>query len=153
MAKKLLAIFLVFATLISCMCLPASAATCSWGTRTQTITVHTKGCWWYPGSESITISQSKGCFSYTNWQGQNATKKAYGGWNISYYATDGSHSGTKYLSGSSVKINLKPDKTYTITISYDFNNDTFEAVSHKNFRWQTYPSWQVSSTWKVSSYY
>lgn len=159
MAKKVLAMFLVIITIFSCMVLPASAATNSSGTSTQTITVVTKSNWLYPGSESITLSQSKGTFTYskTNWLGQETgktgSKSEYGTWKISVAATDGSHSFSKTWSDGSIKLNLKPNKTYEITISYDSYQDIFRGIDYRNFRWTKYPNWRVSSTWKVSNYY
>ena len=159
MTKKIVAMFLVVITIFSCMVLPASAATSGNRSTSYTLTVVTKGCWWYPGGESITLSQSKGTFSYakTNWLGQEtgktATKTAYGTWRISVRATDGSHSFSKTLSGGSINLNLKPDKTYKITIRYDDGMDTCKAMDYLNFRWTKHPSWRVSGTWKISSYY
>lgn len=158
MAKKTVCMLLAIITLFSCMVLPASAATSSSGTSARTITVVTKGNWAYPGSESITISQSKGTFTYskTNWLGKvtgTGTKSVYGKWKVSGTATDGSHSFSKTLSDGSLKLNLKPNKTYRITVTYQDINDATRALNYKNFRWSTYPSWRVSSTWKVSSYY
>ena len=159
MKKKILSLFLVVITLFSCMVLPANAATSGNQSTSYTLTVMTKATWWYPGGESITISQSKGTFEYskTNWLGQatgkTATKNAYGTWRITVRATDGSHSFSKTLSGGSVKLNLKANKTYTITIRYDSTMDTFYALDYRNFHWIKHPSWRVSSTWKVSNYY
>lgn len=159
MAKKIIAMLLLIVTVFSCTVLPASAATSGNCNATYTLTVVTKGSWWYPGGESITLSQSKGTFSYakTNWLGQETGKTgtgtAYGTWRISVRATDGSHSFSRNLTGSSVKLNLKPNKTYKVTISYDGSADTFKALSYRRFRWTRHPSWRVSSTWKVSSYY
>lgn len=159
MAKKLFALALVAITLFSCMIMPASAATTSSGTSTRTITVSTKASWWYPGGESITLSQSKGTFTYskTNWLGQatgkTGSKSEYATWRISVSATDGSHSYSKTWKSGSIKLNLKPNKTYRITISYDGYQDTFRALEYRNFRWTRYPSWRVKSTWKVSNYY
>ena len=159
MAKKFIAMFLVIITVLSYMVLPASAATCSSGTSTRTITVKTKANWLYPGSESITLSQSKGTFTYSKTDlfgrdnGKTGTKSEYGTWKISVYATDGSHSYTRTWRDGSIKLNLKPNKTYRITISYDSYQDGFRRIEYLNFRWTKYPSWRVSSTWKVSSYY
>jgi hypothetical protein len=159
MAKKIFALFLVVISLLSCMILPASAATYSSGTSTRTITVTTKANWAVPGSESITLSQSKGKFTYskTDWlgrtTGKTGSKSEYGTWKISVSATDGSHSFSKTWKDGSIKLDLKPNKTYRITISYDGIQDTFRALDYRNFRWSSYPSWRVKSTWKVSSYY
>lgn len=156
--KKSIAFLLVIVILICTMAVPASAATYSSGTSTRTITVVTKANWLYPGSESITISQSKGTFNYskTNWLGQvtgSASKTDYGTWKISVVATDGTHSFNKTLSGGSISLNLKPNKTYRITVSYDSTQDIFRGLEYRNFKWRTYPSWKVSSTWKCSACY
>lgn len=159
MAKKFFAMFLVIITILSCMVLPAGAATSNSGTSTRTITVITKANWSYPGSESITLSQSKGTFVYakTNWYGRETgktgTKSEYATWKISVAATDGSHSYSKTWKNSSITLSLKPNKTYTITISYDSTQDIFRGIDYRNFRWTRYPSWRVKSTWKVSSYW
>ena len=152
-AKKFFAIFLVLVTLFSCMVLPASAATSSSGTSTRTITVVTRASWWYPGSESISLSQSKGTFTYTKWNGKTASKSEYGTWNITVSATDGSHYYKKTWNDGSIKLNLKPNKTYRISITYNGYVDTIRSIDYLNFRWTKYPSWRVSSTWKLSSYY
>ena len=157
--KKTISILLAIAICVSCiamMTLSASAATCSSGTSTQTITVTTKSAYYYPGSSSITLSQTKGVVTYdkTRWGRVvgTGTAKYYGTWNISVYATDGSDSFSKTLSGSSVKISLKPNKTYKITVTYNWYVDTIIMIDHVNSRWTKYPSWRVSSTWKVSDY-
>lgn len=153
MAKKIIALFLLVITLFSCLVLPASAATTSSGTSTRTITVVTKGNWSYPGSESITLKQTKGTFTYTKWNEKTATKSIYGTWKITVAATDGTHTYSKTWNNGSIKLTLKANKTYKITIAYNSYVDTINQVSYSNFCWKTRPSWKVSSTWKVSSYY
>ena len=134
----------------------ASAATSSSGTRTQTITVITKANWWLPGSESITLQQTQGVCkkTTTNWlTGKKSTKtsKEYGTWHIIAKATDGSHTVKKTLSGKSVKINLKPNKTYAISVDWSEMIAMGIEVSKGNFT--LLPTWRVSSTWKVDRYY
>ncbi len=141
----------IFATI-----LPAAAATTSSGTSTRTITVNTKANWWKPGSESITISQAKGVCtkkSYNIFTGKWSAKSSnqYGEWDIRVEATDGSHSYTETLTGSSIKLKLKANKTYKITITWDSQAATLKEVSKGNYT--TYPTWRVSKTNKVSSYY
>jgi hypothetical protein len=68
-------------------------------------------------------------------------------------STDGTDTVKKTLTGSSVKINLKPNKTYNITVSYDGTKDTLTLLKYRNSKWTTYPSWQLKSTRKVSSYW
>ena len=157
--KRMFALVMVGVAILGCMTLQASAATSSSGTKTQTITVVTKANWSYPGSESITLAQSKGTFSYAEtgkWgreTGKTKTKKDYGSWDIKVSATDGSHSFNKRLNGSSIKLNLKPNKTYKITVSENWISSTFFGMKYRNARWTSYPRWNVKSTWKVSSCY
>lgn len=135
---------------------PVMAATSSYGTQTRTITVTTKANWFIPGSESITLSQTKGtCVedTYNIFTGKwsSKTSKVYGDWDIVATATDGSHTVRKNLSGSSVKINLKPNKTYKITVSWDYASNTITQLDKGSFK--SYPTWRVKSTYKVSSCY
>lgn len=157
--KKSVSILMVVLTLMSVFAVfavPASASTTSSGTQTRTITVTTKGNWFIPGSESITLKQTKGTCekTTTNWfTGKKSTKvsQEYGTWNIVAQATDGSHSVRKTLSGGSVKIPLKPDKTYKITVTWNSMIGMGIEVAKGDF--VRLPSWKVSSTYKVSSYY
>lgn len=146
---SLMSIFAIFAV-------PASAATTSSGTQTRTIIVTTKGNWFIPGSESVTLKQTKGTCekTTTNWfTGKKSTKvsQEYGTWNILAKAIDGSHTVKRTLSGSSVKIPLKPDKTYQITVTW--NSLIGMGIEAAKGDFTRLPSWKVSSTWKVSSYY
>ena len=152
---SVIAFALIFCTLFS-MSIPAFAATCSSGTQTRTITVTTKANYWIPGSESITIGQSKGtCVkeTYNFFTGRTTRKSStqYGEWDITVRATDGSHTFSKTLTGSSIKLNLKPNKTYKITLTWDSQAVMIKTVGKGNFT--SYPTWRVKSTWKVSNYY
>ena len=152
---SVIALALIICTLIA-TCLPSSAATSSRGIKTQTITVKTKANYWVPGSESITIGQSKGtCVkSYYNFFSGKTTKKSssqYGEWDITVKATDGSHTFYKTLRGSSIKLNLKPNKTYNITITWDSQAEMFKSLDKGNY--SSYPTWRVTKTWKVINYY
>ena len=158
MLKSITCLLLITLTLVSCFVLPSSAATCSSGKYTRTITVKTYSSYWYPGSSSITLKQTKGTIAYSkiNIWGQHVgtrTTKEYGCWDVSVRATDGSHSYTKQFNGSSVKLTLKPNKTYKITVSYDSWQENFIMMKRVNSRWTAYPTWRVSSSWKVSNYY
>ena len=144
----ILALTMVLSMLIA-MVIPTSAATRSNGTSTQTITVTTKSNWLYPGSESITLSQTKGTLTQKNIY-TNKAFQSYGVWNISCRSTDGTHSFTEVLDGSSIKLNLKRDKTYKITVSWNEISTNFLSAGKGSFI--TYPSWRVKSTHKVSSY-
>ena len=152
---SVIAFALIFYTLFA-MSIPASAATCSSGTQSRTITVTTKANYWLPGSESITIGQSKGtCVkeTYNIFSGKTTRKSSsqYGEWDITVRATDGSHTFSKSLRGSSIKLNLKPNKTYKITITWDSQAAIFKTLDKGNYT--SYPTWRVKSTWKVSNYY
>ena len=152
---SVIAFALIFCTLFA-MSIPVSAATSSSGTQSRTITVTTKANWWVSGSESITIGQSKGtCVkeNYNIFTGKTTRKSSsqYGEWDITVRATDGSHTYSKSLTGSSIKLNLKPNKTYKITITWDSQAAIFKTLNKGNYT--SYPAWRVKSTWKVSNYY
>lgn len=152
---SVIAFALIFCTLFA-MSIPASAATRSSGTQSRTITVTTKANYWLPGSESITIGQSKGtCVkeTYNVFSGKTKRKSSneYGEWDITVRATDGSHTFTKSLRGSSIKLNLKPNKTYKITVTWDSQAAIIKTLDKGNYT--SYPTWRVKSTWKVSNYY
>ena len=138
---------MLFCTFFSLSTVSASAATTSSGTQTRTITVQTKANYWIPGAESITIGQTKGVLQKRN----GKTCNEYGMWNISVRATDGSDSYKKNLTDGSIKLKLKPNKTYVITISWDSGSETIKNVGGKHYT--KYPTWKVKSTWKVSNYY
>jgi len=134
----------------------ASAATYSSGTSTRTITVVTKANWSKPGSESITLSQTKGIrtkktYNIFTRKTSTKTKKYYGTWKIVAKSTDGKHTVKNTMSGSSCKVKLKPNKTYKITVTWDGTADTIDSVSRGTFT--TYPTWKVKSSYKVSRYY
>lgn len=160
MAKRILSMFLAVLMASALFVFPASAATESNGKNTCTILVTTKSNYWYPGSSSITLKQTKGEVSYSkmalkNWKYQEVgtgTAKYYGTWNITYKSLDGSDSGSKTLSGSSVTISLKPNKTYKITVSYNSTVDMTLLLKKPNSKWTTLPSWKVSGSWKLASY-
>jgi len=159
-AKKLfttiLACIMLLCTML-CTPLTASAATSSYGTtHTRTITVETKANWWLPGSESITLKQTRGtCQRYkTNWltgKRKPKTTKVYGTWKVYGRSTDGSHVFSKNLCDGSLKINLKPNKTYKIEVSWNTMIEGGLAVAYGDFI--EYPTWKVSKIYKVARYY
>ena len=143
---KMVAMALLLISLLSLTIVPVSAATSSDGTSTQTIAVTTESNWWSPGRESITLSQEKGV--RTNWRGKE--KERYGKWKVKYVNVDDANDkGSVTLSGSSVKVKLGRDKTYTITVEWDTMADLADASYYGPFT--TNPTWSVSSTCKVSS--
>lgn len=157
--KRVTSLALAFILLLSAFFTtgtPASAATSSSGTSTRVITVSTKANYWIPGSSSITLSQTKGTCqkkTYNIFTGKTNVKnsKVYGEWDIVAKATDGSHTVKKSLTGSSVKISLKPNKTYKVTVTWDHGANTITQISKGNFI--SYPTWKVKSVYKVSNYY
>ncbi len=155
MFTGIIAIMMVAITLFVTT-VPAFAATSSSGKSTRTIIVQTKANWWIPGGESITLSQTKGVcternFSLSKRQYVTKTSKQYGEWDIVARATDGSHTTTATLKGGSVKVKLKPNKTYKITVTWDSTGNMFTELDHGTFT--TLPTWRVKSTYKVSNYY
>ncbi len=154
--RKVIAIVLTLVSLFAVFSIYASAATCSSGKSSRTITVATKANWLIPGSESITLSQTKGTrtsktYNVISGKTKTNTKDCYGTWDIVAKATDGSHTVKGKLSGSSVKINLKPNKTYKITVTWNSSADTIDSVAKGSFT--KLPTWKVKSTYKVSSCY
>lgn len=154
-ASSVIVFTLILSTIFS-LFIPASAATYGSGTRTGTITVTTKANYWVPGSESITLSQTKGTcrlekYNFFTGKTKVKTSKAYGEWDIVARSTDGGHTVKATLRNGSVKLKLKPNKTYKISVSWDHTAATLTSLSKGNYT--SYPSWRVSGTWKVSSYY
>lgn len=150
----LMSLVLVFSVAFS-TATSASAATASSGMKTQVIYVETKANWWIPGSESITLTQTKGTrttTTYSFFTGKSSTKNTscYGTWDVVAVATDGSHTVKGTLSGSSLKIKLKPNKAYQITVSWNSDKDMIASLSKGSF--SKLPTWKVSSTYKVSYY-
>ena len=58
---------------------------------------------------------------------------------------------SKTLTGSSVKLNLRPNKTYRIPATRDRNAAVRKGLSKGTYT--TVPTWRVKSTWKVISCY
>lgn len=152
--KKIIALFLAIISIFSITIVAASAATSSSGKSTRTITVSTKANWLKPGSESITLGQKKGVCTGTKYtvklKAKKVTSNQYGIWDVVAKSTDGTHTVRGTLKGSSLKVNLKPNKTYKITVSWSSQN-TFTELDKGTFT--TLPSWWVKSTNKVTSYY
>ena len=80
---RIFSMLLVVLTICTVFTTTAFAATSSSGKSTRTITVSTKANWLIPGSESITLSQTKGVRSEKNpFTGKVKTKNCYGEWDI-----------------------------------------------------------------------
>ena len=142
---KMAAMALLIVTLLSLMVLPVSAATSSDGTSTQTIEVTTHSNRGKPGRESITLSQSKGTRTHAVTKKQKAR---YGKWKVSYVNVDDpTDCGSVTLSGSSVKVKLGRDKTYTVTVEWDTLADLGDATWYGPFTEN--PTWWVSSSCKA----
>lgn len=131
-------------------------AATSGGQGTSTLTVVTKANWKKPGSESVTLSNRQVVvqgYKYTlTGKKKLQTKKYYPRYKITVNSTDGTHSFTKSMTSSSLKLNLKPDKRYRITVSYDgAYAKNFHGLS--NAVTTTGPRWALKSVYKVSDYY
>ena len=141
------AMALICAALICMNPLQTMAATSGYGTGGGTIHVETKADWRYPGSESITLQNHKVKFTYSSWSffkgWQSKTRTGYPVWEVSFRSTDGSHRGYKEMKGGSLKLNLKRNKYYIITISYGSFNWTKGTPAYS-------PHWNVKSTHKAS---
>lgn len=149
--SSLMAVAMIFTTLLT-TAVPSAAATKSNGIKTQTITVTTSNSIFSP---SITLKQTKGTCTektYNIFKKKTVTKTSqqYGEWDISVKATDGSHSYTKTLTGSSIKLSLKANKTYKITITWDSTAAIFKELDKGSYT--TYPTWSVKSTSRIKSY-
>lgn len=123
---------------------------------TSTLTVVTKANWKKPGSESVTLSNRQvvvqGYKRTLTGKKKLQTKKYYPRYKITVKSTDGTHSFNKSMTSSSLKLNLKPDKRYKITVSYDgAYAKNFHGLS--NAVTTTGPKWAVKSVYKVSDYY
>lgn len=150
--KRMFAFVLVVISVCTIFTTTAFAATSSSGTKTRTITVSTKANWWKPGSESITLSQTKGVRSKTNpFTGKVYPQNCYGEWDIVAKSTDGKHTVKATLKDGSEKIKLKPNKTYKITVTWDSTEDYWDTLDMGSFT--KLPTWKVKSTHKVSSCY
>lgn len=146
---------LIFACIIFVVPIGVEAAI-SGGQGTSTLTVVTKANWKKPGSESITLSNRQvvvqGYKRTLTGKKKLQTKKYYPRYKITVNSTDGTHSFTKYMTSSSLKLNLKPDKRYRITVSYDgAYAKNFHGLS--NAVTITAPQWALKSVYKVSDYY
>ena len=115
--KKIISVFLcvltVF-TILSSTMLQASAYS-----DTDYYTVTTKANYWYPGSESITVSQSKEVY-YSN-KAHTKTKKRNAlvcTVTCTPISGTGKKTITESFSGSSKKINLEKNTTYRVKITY-----------------------------------
>lgn len=159
--KRAISIMLAIVVLVGCLTATASASTFG-GQNTRTITVTTKSNYWIPGSSSITLKQKAATETYAKLTNSSKTKtkavNAY--YTVSYEAVSGKyagkHSGTVTFSGTSKKINLKPDTTYKITVSFDYSRTMTRELSQPfGYSWKKCSghSWWVSSTYKVSACY
>lgn len=152
--KKLTVIFsLCFLAMLMAFAVPSQSHAAKNGTTgTSKITVQTKANWLIPGGESITLGNNKVTISYTSW-GKQKTKKIYPTYKVKATATDGSHKISKTMSGSSLKLSLKRNKTYTVTVTYDHIGTWLDYANLRNAKMNGNPYWWVKSTYKVSNCY
>lgn len=145
---------LIFAGVMFVTPISVEAAT-SGGQGTSTLTVVTKANWKKPGSESVTLSNRQvvvqGYKRTLTGKKKLQTKKYYPRYKITVKSTDGTHSFSKSMTSSSLKLNLKPDKRYKITVSYDgAYAKNFHGLS--NAVMLTGPKWAVKSVYKGECY-
>ena len=149
----LLMAMLMLASMMMVLIVPTSAATKSNGKRSVTITVSTKANWWIPGSESITLSQTKGVCKVNRPIFGTKTSRVYGDWDIVVRATDGTHTYKKNWDDGSITLSLKPNKTYKITVTWDETASYISTAGAGKGSFTTLPTWKVKKTYKCSSCY
>lgn len=115
--KRIVSVFLCVLTLftvLSSIMLQASAYS-----DTDYYTVTTKANYWYPGSESITVSQSKEVYysnkAHTKTKQRNALVCTV---TCTPISGSGKKTITQSFSGSSKKIKLDKNTTYRVKITY-----------------------------------
>lgn len=90
------------------------------GTKYYTVT--TKACYWYPGSESITVSQSKEIYysnnAHTRTKSRNALSCTVTCTPISWSGNTRPQTIKKTFGGSSTTIKLDKNVTYSIKITW-----------------------------------
>lgn len=153
--SKFIAILLCVVTVFCGFGVEASART--WGhASTERFHVTTKANYWYPGKSSITLSQSKQTFTYKSLFGkkEKVQKGYFGCYTIT--VEDLTKWKTKKITwngGRTKKINLDPNRSYVITVSY--NSLSSEMLKKAPLGYSlsnaSSPSWEVASKCKVSS--
>ena len=149
----------IIALLLCVICIacfyPQSAAAATSGTSgSATITVKTKAVYYYPGSSSITLKQSKQTLTYKNTSGTKTKTKTgyYGCYTIKVKNCDtGKTKSYTWNKSKSKKISLSKNTNYQITVTYSNIWTSLRNLSGYKLVNTSTPSWKVSSTWKVSS--
>lgn len=116
--------------------------------NTYTFTVTTKADWSKLGSESITFGQTRGERKVPTgppWAIKYKYVKDYTRLDITATPTNGGKTKTAKLTGSSTKLNLDANKTYTVTVSWmDDGAVTLDELNRGV--WTTNPTWKISAT-------
>lgn len=154
--KKVVILFLCIMTLLSNSTTDVFAVT-NGNERAGTIVVQTKSNYWYPGSSSITLKQSKQTLTYQKlWSNKKKTQRGYyGQYNITISnITKKTTNNLVWSGGRTKKIKLDGNCIYWITVSYNETaTGAFKKIpsgySLKNI---STPSWWLSSVSKVSGY-
>ena len=154
--KKVVILLLCIMTLLSSSTADVFAST-SGGRGTQTMVIQTKSNYWYPGSSSITLKQSKQTLTYQKlWGNKKKTQRGYYGYyNITVSnITKRKTNNLTWSGGQTKKIKLDGNCIYWITVSYNYA----AARSFKRpplgyyLKDMSAPSWWLSSISKVSGY-
>lgn len=154
--KKVVVLVLCVMTLLSISTTDAFAAIRG-GQGTATIVVQTKSNYWYPGSSSITLKQSKQTLTYQKlWGNKKKTQKGYYGYyNITISnKTKRTTQKITWSGGKSKKIKLQGNCVYWITVSYNASaTGSFKRTPLGYYlKSVSVPSWWLSSIYKVSGY-
>lgn len=114
-SKKILSVLFVIITVFSTFSI---ASVNSYAAMSNSYTVTTKSNYWYPGSESITIKQTKEKY-YTNWK-KTKTSTRYMSYTVTCTPTRWSGSKpatiTKNFKSGSITIKLQKNVTYSVRI-------------------------------------
>lgn len=136
---------------ICCFSVNVFAATSGKMNKT-TITVTTNSKWSLL-SPYIKLQQNKAEYTYTKF-GKTKTGSMYGVFNVTIKDCNTGKVTTKKFDGKTLKISLKRNTTYKITVAYDSTKMQIKTYCKMtNFKWKTTPNWWVSKAVRVSNYY
>ena len=151
--KRAFAMLMCVAMVLSlCTMFAGAANVCSEITGTGkpsesvTFTVETNSKW---GNNNLKLTQTKGKASLY-WSDREP--EVYGRYTVTYKA-DGAKEKSKSFTGSEVKLDLKPNKTYTVTVtaySYESLHVLIGVTGGGFHSWSTAPVWKVSAQKNVT---
>ena len=110
-----------------------------------TFTVTTNKKW---GKNNLILSQNEG----EAWNNTGGDKyAAYGCYTVTYTNSDGKSKTKKFTKGS-VTLDLKPDQTYTVTVTpYPVNGRTYDTLDLHYLLKGGFGWWETKSEWTVTA--